>query len=298
MTFAEMGSAFFEVPSDETLRQVVFEPSAAPKAWVIFVNYILSAAPATNATEIGLANMWRLNSRLALESASVFLESSKINIQAFMLLAFHGEDFAFPNISWMLTSHACRQAEALGIHIPLATADFNAQQQQLCLFWALFITEKWCSLAFGRQVFMPTSLYSHVPLPNFAYLTTFKPHLHDLSSEHWKELSSTFGAHVFFQNIELSKLAGTVLECLAYGQSPAARDELKSRLDHWYETTNQVNRSSLAHHWRPLLIVDPADSIRHNRGGEGTAQRHSAERVDARHGLHEVPVSPCPVDSH
>lgn len=99
-----------------------------------------------------------------------------INVQALALLSIHGEDFAAPNVSSMLLAHACRQAEALGLHVRGAEGNFDDSQHRLCLFWMLFTLDKSCALAFGRPTFLPLALYRHVPLPDEQFTLNFRPH--------------------------------------------------------------------------------------------------------------------------
>lgn len=176
------------------------------------------------------SKMFSMNARLALDDARIFLEPSEINVQTLMLLGLHGEDFASPNLSWMLVGHACRQAQALGLHLAgvgnRQDRDSAAQQRRLCIFWSLFSADKSCSLAFGRPCFLPTSVYEHVQPPNFRYLCNFRPHN--------KQGDSEFGAHHFMKNIELSKITGRVLDFLSSRRSTSERNELISALDSWW----------------------------------------------------------------
>ncbi|OQD98335.1 hypothetical protein PENSOL_c009G03385 [Penicillium solitum] len=82
--------------------------------------------------ENGETKIFRRNVQLALNDSSIFLKPSYANVQALCFLAMHGEDYAAPNLSWMLLGHACRQAEALGLHSP-AHQDLDSRQQRLCL---------------------------------------------------------------------------------------------------------------------------------------------------------------------
>lgn len=86
MQIAQLAEPIFSLPSDDVLRQVVFEPEAAPKARVVCFSHTLAT----------LGNELNMNTRLALNDASIFLEPSEANIQALMLLGLNGEDFASP----------------------------------------------------------------------------------------------------------------------------------------------------------------------------------------------------------
>ncbi|KAK3384946.1 hypothetical protein B0H63DRAFT_174318 [Podospora didyma] len=236
---------YFDTPSDELLQQVIFKPTEAPPAWVIFVSYLLLAAP--DSTDPGtLTNLLRWNTKLALNHASMYLVPCNINVQALMLLSFHGEDYASPNTSWILTSHACHQAEAVALYSPSTELNREAQQRQLSLFWGLFVLEKTCALAFGRPVFMPTAFYRNVPVPSFDHLAKFNFHLHNSSFESSETTYSPFGAHLFLQNIKLAKLIGTILDVLASGGSLEERDRLRAKLDAWCQETTEILGSAQA----------------------------------------------------
>lgn len=208
-------------------------------AWVVFFNYTMLASVSTEPTQVDNMRLFRRNTHLALNNSRIFLEPSEVNVQALMLLAVHGEDFASPNLSWMLAGHACRQAQALGLHL-VTSSDYDVQQRRLCLFWTLFSIDKSCSLAFGRPSFLPTTLYRNVPHPDSRHLLKFQPHdTHFFNGKH-KSNSTMFGAHVFSQNIELAKLTGMVLDSLAHSEPSSIKNSLRSELDAWYLQTNQV----------------------------------------------------------
>ncbi|KAK4160109.1 hypothetical protein QBC43DRAFT_271080 [Cladorrhinum sp. PSN259] len=230
---------FFQTPSEDLLHRVIFSPSKVPPGWVIFVNYILLATPETS-TDPGLVIMWRWNVRLALQSASLFLVPSHININAFTLLSFHGEDFAAsPNTSWMLSSQTCLQAQALALHNPAPSLDYQDRQRHLCQFWSLFNVEKQCALAFGRPSLLPTSQYRNVEIPSSDYIRGFKPHSHSFTPEESQATISEFGAYLFLRDIELAKLTGTIMEFLSSGNKSLVQSiALKAELDAWYNQTN------------------------------------------------------------
>lgn len=167
------------------------------------------------------------------------------NIQTLALLAFHGEDFAAPNTSWMLLSHACRQAEALGLHVKNSKDRLDEWQQKLCLFWMLFTLDKSCALAFGRPAFLPVSVYRDVPLPDVEFMRKFSPH--DASSVSDRQQSSrvpSFGALMFKSTIELSKLTSNVLDVQSVGNY--SKDEKLSKLEGWFSVTNMVRITGFA----------------------------------------------------
>ncbi|KZL67587.1 fungal specific transcription factor domain-containing protein [Colletotrichum tofieldiae] len=239
---APTGEPFFSTPSDDLLKQIVFNPDkVVQKAWVVYYNYIMLAQASTEEKSQGnQAENFRRNMRIALNDSSIFLEPRKVNVQALTLLALHGEDYASPNLSWMLVGHACRQAEALGLHVP-SHPDFESHQRRLSIFWLLFIVDKSCSLAFGRSPFLPMNLYQDVPLPDFSYLLRFQPHTDTFFSDSQTTTKpSHFGAHFFITGVKLAKIMGSMIDLLAPGPSVVSRQEIRTRLEKWYETTNKV----------------------------------------------------------
>ncbi|EXM07504.1 hypothetical protein FOIG_02510 [Fusarium odoratissimum NRRL 54006] len=133
---ASLGDAFFITPSEDLLIQTIFRPeTVSRKAWVVYINYMILTMLVDN--ENAKAQKYRNNMKLALNDSRIFLEPHEVNLQALVMLAIHGEDYASPNSSWMLIGHACRQAEALGFPIA-STADYVTTQRRLSLFWLLF----------------------------------------------------------------------------------------------------------------------------------------------------------------
>ena len=246
MEQAELSEVFFRVPSDDVLRRVIFEPQKVrERAWVVFVNYTLLSALSTDTYKSDEAEKLRRNIQLALNDSSIFLEPSQANVQALTLLAMHGEDYTAPNLSWMLLGHACRQAEALGLHTP-AHQDVESRQQRLCLFWLLFMIDKSCSLAFGRPAFLPTALYCNVPPPDDHFLLKFHPHdCTALGNSQAPSQTSTFGAVFFSRSVEIAKLTGRILDVLATSESFLAKTNLRSELEAFYEDTYQVRHFPL-----------------------------------------------------
>lgn len=217
----------------------MFEPQKVrEKAWIVSFNYILLAAISTQQDEY--EDKLRQNAQLAVNDSRIFLEPCMANVQALALLAVHGEDFAAPNLSWMLLGHACRQAEALGLHVRTSKDTFDDSQQRLCLFWMLFTLDKSCAIAFGRPAFLPFNLYRHVPLPDEHFMQQFCPHDTGVAGSQPQNLkSSGFGAIMFKKAIELSKLTSDVSEILGVANSEA-KDDIRLRLDTWFFNTNLV----------------------------------------------------------
>ncbi|KAF5003195.1 hypothetical protein FDECE_10263 [Fusarium decemcellulare] len=238
---AVLGETFFTTPSDKLLMQVVFDPeNVRQKAWVVYVNYMMLALVSVEEQDQSVqADQFRQNMRLALNDSSIFLEPRETNVQALAVLAVHGEDYASPNLSWMLVGHACRQAEALGLHAP-TDSDFVSHQRTLSLFWLLFAVDKSCSLAFGRSSFLPSASYSSVPLPDFGYLVRFQPHNDSPFGNRQTAKLSTFGAHIFIARMELAKLIGSVLDLRTPGHSSPSKEELVAQLDTWYQRAIRI----------------------------------------------------------
>ncbi|GFG20311.1 uncharacterized transcriptional regulatory protein C11D3.07c [Aspergillus udagawae] len=242
---AELGEPFFRLPPDDILKQVVFEPqNVQEKAWVVYFNYLLLAA--VSAENYQDEEKFRHNTHLALKDSSIFLVPHVSHVQVLALLAIHGEDFAAPNISWMLLGHACRQAEALGLHMSTREATSELSQHRLCLLWMLFILDKSCALAFGRPAFLSISLYRHVPLPDDQFMLKFQPHYaaEHRNRQHHPQVTN-FGVLVFKRSVELAKLTGYVLEILATGKSSITKSGIQSKLNAWFLQTNKVLSESI-----------------------------------------------------
>ncbi|KAH7309770.1 hypothetical protein B0I35DRAFT_440592 [Stachybotrys elegans] len=227
-------------PSDEILRRVIFQPdSVSEPGWIVFINFILVNALLADKSPNSLAESLRANTRAALDDARIFLEPSQVSIQAFLLLASHGEDYATPNLSWMLMGHACRQVQALGPCQP--SLGYREGQRQLSLFWSLFVLDKACSLAFGRPTQLPTTSYEHVQVPDFEYLLGYHPHIDSTEAPRSSEAPiSTFGARFFIQTVELAKITGRVLAFLSAPDSETQRQAVLAELDAWDVYTGEV----------------------------------------------------------
>ncbi|OQE10701.1 hypothetical protein PENFLA_c081G08660 [Penicillium flavigenum] len=236
----ELGEPFFSLPSDDVVRQVVFEPhKVRERGWIAYFNYTMLCIVSNENGENSETKNFRRNVQLALNDSSIFLEPCLVNVQALCFLAMHGEDYAAPNLSWMLLGHACRQAEALGLHSP-THQDADWRQQRLCLFWLLFLIDKSCSLSFSRPAFLPTALYHNVPLPDRSFLLKFKPHERAWFANGQPSIhGSRFGAEFFTHYVQWAKLAGSVVDLLATADSIHRKQEIRSSLEAWYLDTNQ-----------------------------------------------------------
>ncbi|EKJ71761.1 hypothetical protein FPSE_08029 [Fusarium pseudograminearum CS3096] len=230
-----LGDAFFTAPSEELVLQVIFKPEGVSrKAWIVYINYmILAMLSEDQSTQ---AKGFRHNVKLALNDSNIFLEPHLVHLQTLILLAIHGEDYASPSLSWMLVGHACRQAEALGLHLSNGS-DFETHQRRLSLFWMLFAVDKSCSLAFGRQCFLPSTTYAKVALPDLGHLTRFQPRS---DSADRPPKSSIFGAHMFLARMELARLEGAVLHLVNSEVLGTSRNQLRADLTEWHTRTNQV----------------------------------------------------------
>lgn len=236
-----MGSVFFEEPTDECLRQVIFNPGQVKeKAWIVVVNYMLLGMFSTDPRHVDESEGLRNNVHLALNDSSIFLVPSVCNIQALAALAIHGEDFASPSQSWMLVGHACRQAEALALHRP-AQNDGSEEQRRLSLFWLLFLIDKGCSLAFGRPPTLPTALYEKVPTPSYEHLARHCPHMSEVFDSCNNNERSDFGARFFLRGFEFAKLIGSVLEAKAGDDTSVERGRLRRKIDEWYRFLDSVS---------------------------------------------------------
>ncbi|PTU20328.1 hypothetical protein P175DRAFT_0510242 [Aspergillus ochraceoroseus IBT 24754] len=231
---SELGEPFFKTPSDDIIRKI-------ERAWIVHFNYLLLSLVSAEQGEGEETARFRHNARLALNDSSIFMEPRESNVQALLLLAIHGEDYAAPHLSWMLLGHACRQAEALGLHAPAPQLSESRQQQRLCLFWLIFMIEKSCSLAFGRPALLPTALYSDVPLPDPNFLRRFHPHqTADSGNGQAASEESKFGAQVFMKYLEFARLTGIILDLLATSGSVTEKRDIWHKLDTWYRETNQA----------------------------------------------------------
>lgn len=230
-----LGDAFFAAPSEELVLQVIFKPEGVSrKAWIVYINYmILAMLSEDQSTE---AKGFRHNVKLALNDSKIFLEPHVVHLQTLILLAIHGEDYASPSLSWMLVGHACRQAEALGLHLSNGS-DSETHQRRLSLFWMLFAVDKSCSLAFGRPCFLPSTTYAKVALPDLGHLTRFQPRS---DSADGRAKSSIFGAHMFLARMELARLEGDVLHLVNSEVLGTSRNQLRADLTEWHTRTNQV----------------------------------------------------------
>jgi hypothetical protein len=185
------------------------------------------------------AQNFRQNMKLALNDSSIFLEPHESHLQALTLLAIHGEDYSSPNLSWMLVGHACRQADALGLHVS-TNMDYETRQRRLSLFWLLFAVDKSCSLAFGRPCFLPSETYSHVPLPDLGYLRRFEPRSDLAETGERKRQSSMFGAHMFLARMELARLTGDSYALSNSEGMAETKGLLRTKLVEWHARTNKV----------------------------------------------------------
>ncbi|KAL7935681.1 fungal-specific transcription factor domain-containing protein [Trichoderma chlorosporum] len=227
-------------PSDQILTQVIFEPaSVTQRSWVLYINFIFLIMSRNDRSLGHLTMSFRHNTRLALDDAKIFLEPSEVNVQTLTLLSVFGEDYASPDLSWILASQACRQAQALNLH--LTDHQHPAEQQRrLTLFWVLFMVDKTCSLAFGHPTLLPSQVYENVPLPDFQHVLKYRPPFGPLNNRSSQPSMSIFGAHLFTQNIKLARLTGSILDLLATGNPYGGKASLISQLEDWDISTKQV----------------------------------------------------------
>lgn len=236
----QLAEVLFITPPEEILLNAIFNPATvSQRAWIVYINFILLSLLQHDVSQADIVENLKKNTNLALNDFRIFLEPSETNIQALMLLGCHGEQYASPNLSWMLVGHACRQAQAVGLH-SLKGDGYEQRQRRLALFWSLFSVDKSCSLAFGRPTLLPTAIYENVPLPDFQYLLTYHPHRKEPIQTENGPVASTFGAHFFIQEMQLAKLTGAVLDFLASPDNMASYRALIAQLQSWDSVTNEV----------------------------------------------------------
>ncbi|PKK43136.1 hypothetical protein CI102_13294 [Trichoderma harzianum] len=227
-------------PSDQILMEVIFEPaSVTQRSWVLYINFIFLIISHKDQTLSHLTTSFRHNIRLALDDAKIFLEPNEVNVQALTMLSCLGEDYTSPSLSWMLASHACRQAQALSLHFTEQHYS-TEQQRRLTLFWVVFMVDKACALVFGHPILLSSKLYENVPLPDFQHLLKFRPRYGQSNNVHSQLYLSTFGAHFLTQNIKLARLTGLILDIPTNGSQHSGREGLISYLDDWDVSTRQI----------------------------------------------------------
>ncbi|KAL7944065.1 fungal-specific transcription factor domain-containing protein [Trichoderma barbatum] len=237
---AQLADILFITPPDDLLLDIIFDPARVPqRAWIVYVDFILLNLLQNDSSQADFVESLKKNTDMALNDCRIFLEPSEVNIQTLLLLGCHGEQYASPNLSWMLVGHACRQAQALGLHA-IGRGGFKHQQRQLALFWSLFSVDKSCSLAFGRPMLLPTAMYENVPLPDFQYLLDYHPHRPQPVPTQHDSSASKFGAHFFIQGMNLAKLTGAVLSLLASPGNVADHQALAAQLQSWDSLTNEL----------------------------------------------------------
>ncbi|KAK1239974.1 hypothetical protein MKX08_007416 [Trichoderma sp. CBMAI-0020] len=237
----QLAEVLFITPSEETLLNAIFDPATlSQRAWIVYINFILLSLLQHDASQADIVENLKKNTNLALNDFRIFLEPSETNIQALMLLGCHGEQYASPNLSWMLVGHACRQAQAVGLH-SLKGGSYEQRQRRLTLFWSLFSVDKSCSLAFGRPMLLPTAIYENVPLPDFQYLLKYHPHRKEPIPTEDGPMTSTFGAHYFIQEMQLARMTGAVLDFLANPTKLAVYQTLIAQLQSWDSVTNEAS---------------------------------------------------------
>ncbi|KAH8807173.1 hypothetical protein F5884DRAFT_899619 [Xylogone sp. PMI_703] len=243
------GRPLYMPPAEDLLEKIIYEPSTvADRGWIVLFNWLVfTGTPAgQDPRTISLRARLRWNTWLALDDSSLFLEPAVINIIALLTLATHGSDFATPNLSWILTGHASRLAQAINIHLfQFTSEEKEAQIQRLFLFWSLYTTDRSVGLAFGRPYIFAAPFYENIPLPEPEELEQFKPHLH-------QSRPSYYGPHFFIQSIHLAKLRGRVsdlLQSLGFLNRSVYLDkkwELHRDLSNWNTQTQQLLQSDRA----------------------------------------------------
>ncbi|KAH8677966.1 hypothetical protein BX600DRAFT_141102 [Xylariales sp. PMI_506] len=235
----------FTLPTEEVLHQTIFDPnSVVESSWIVYVNYILLALAADRKAPPLAIQAFRSNVQLALCDSKIFLLPSTPNIQSLMLLATHGEEFATPNMSWMMLGHACHQAQALNLPVSRSEA-YEERQRVLCAFWSLFIVEKSCSMAFGRPIFLATSLYRSVPKPDREYLEMrYCPHNPALLP--MSHGNNIFAPEFYHCTLEFALLTGSISEASSYPGQIDRLDVLRDSLHEWHTRTQLSLKQAMA----------------------------------------------------
>jgi transcription factor-like protein len=238
------GNVLFKVPDQALLRSIVYQPSkVSERGWVLLFNCIIANSKIFLGPEYAdLVARLRWNTWTALNDSTLFTEPTEANIQALLSLATHGDDFATPSMSWTITGHACRLAQAM----KLQSLETRGDKRRIFLFWALFTIDKSVSLAFGRPPMLSSQYYEHVPLPDLEFLAGFEPHKDPQGSMQQAAQSANFGASYFLTTVKMGRLTGKITDFLySWKESDTAtynihRNSLKSELDNWYQDSIQV----------------------------------------------------------
>lgn len=237
---SKIGYPLYLPPSESLLTKIVYNPEAVEqRGWVVLFNCLCAVAtPAVDNKSSILRERLKWNCWLALDDCRVFLEPQAINVLALVTIAMHGEDFATPNLSWIIIGHACRIAQTMNIHLPLQNTTNDEQMQRSLLFWSLFMVDISASLAFERPSYLSSPIYDRIPLPSPEVVAKFKPHT---NSE-----SSSFGGIFFLQSIVLGKLymkALNFLQSMGYLTHAARqfeKNKMQGELSLWNNKTTQV----------------------------------------------------------
>jgi hypothetical protein len=181
-------------------------------------------------------NIWML-----LEDSTLFLESSEVNIQAFIMVAVHSQEISTPSFCWTLISHACRMSQTLALHLPVPSTPHNSitNSNRSFLFWSLLI-DKSLSLAFGRPSLLPSYLYKDVPPPDIERLAQFSPHIKTTTFPGVSRnapFGHGYGAVHATRSMALAKIQGAIQDAFyGNGRSMAAERVpiLKNELEDWF----------------------------------------------------------------
>ncbi|KAH0829406.1 fungal specific transcription factor domain-containing protein [Fonsecaea pedrosoi] len=242
----DRGYPLLSRPPQEMLFDLVFRPSSVDKrGWVLMLNTILATASTQNQQLSEYTFQLRWNAWLAADEASLFMEPTILNIQAWTVFAVHGQDLVTPSLCWNLINQVCRMAQMIKLPLPSASAkrDSELHSRSLCLFWSLFITEKSLSLSFGCPPVLPSALYRNLELPSPKQLSAYRPHLSGAGTDRPPHVEF-FGAFYFVQCTKLAMIMGDMSDFyLLSSHDPGRHLELKRRLDQWISVVEQVSKS-------------------------------------------------------
>ncbi|OAG36028.1 hypothetical protein AYO21_09746 [Fonsecaea monophora] len=246
LTVVDRGYPLLSRPPQEMLFDLVFRPSSVDKrGWVLMLNTILATASTQNQQLSEYTFQLRWNAWLAADEASLFMEPTILNIQAWTVFAVHGQDLVTPSLCWNLINQVCRMAQMIKLPLPSASAkrDSELHSRSLCLFWSLFITEKSLSLSFGCPPVLPSALYRNLELPSPKQLSAYRPHLSGAGTDRPPHVEF-FGAFYFVQCTKLAMIMGDMSDFyLLSSHDPGRHLELKRRLDQWISVVEQVSKS-------------------------------------------------------
>ncbi|KAL9113369.1 MAG: hypothetical protein Q9227_002410 [Pyrenula ochraceoflavens] len=229
------GAPIFASPPREILEDLVFRPSIIQeRGWVVMFNCVVSTRyllerPGDSNSNMQLRwNLWQ-----ALSDADLFLEPSRVSVQAFLLLAAHGQDFSTPTSSWSLIGHAHRMMQALLAREHEKTAcEVGFSEPDLQKLWfAVSVMEQSLSLAFGRAPSVPLA---KVSLDDQQKFSSYRPHLTEKEALHGGQIGrpiDSFGQFHVLEFLKLAEFAARVSDGLYRPEQSINLDKLSTDLN-------------------------------------------------------------------